>query len=137
MHRFSRMHLSPEAALRSVEHLDLEEKSRLADGLAVLAVIDHRRDYLAAGYSCTLDFCMQRLHMSQDRALKRIQVARVGLRFPEVFEHLADGRLSVTTPTRPRVSTTMNSVLIWIVPLFRKGELRPGCRCACGPAPRR
>jgi hypothetical protein len=97
MHRFDRMHLSPEATLRTAETLDLEEKSKLAEGIAVLAVIDHRRDYLAAGYACTLDFCVDRLHMSQDRALKRIQVARVALRFPQVFEYLADGRLSVST----------------------------------------
>ncbi len=97
MHRFHRMHLSPEAALHTVETLDLEEKSKLAEGVAVLAVIDHRRDYLAAGYSCTLHYCMDRLHISQDKALRRIQVARVALKFPEVFEYLADGRLSLAT----------------------------------------
>jgi len=97
MHRFSRMHLSPEAALRSLDAIDLEEKSKLAEGISLIAVIDHRRDYLAAGYSCTLSYCRERLHMSEDRALKRIQVARAALKFPEVFECLADGRLSVST----------------------------------------
>ena len=97
MHRFSRMHLSPADAMRKLDAIDLEEKARVAESVALIAVIDHRRDYLAAGYSCMRDYCMGRLHMSEDRALKRIQVARTALRFPEIFEHLADGRLSVST----------------------------------------
>jgi len=97
MHRFSRMHLSPEVAISRLEVIDLEEKSKLAEGIALIAVIDHRRDYLAAGYSCMRDYCMGRLRMSEGRALRRIQVARAALRFPELFEYLADGRLSVAT----------------------------------------
>ena len=97
MTRYSRMHLPPEVAMGNVDAIDLEEKSRIAEGLALIAVIDERRDYLAAGYSCMRSYCMGRLRMSEDRALRRIQVARVALRFPEVFECLADGRLSVAT----------------------------------------
>ena len=97
MHRFSRMHLSAADALRKLDAIDLEEKSRIAEGIALIAVIDHRRDYLGAGYTSMCRYCEERLHMSEDKALKRIQVARVALRFPEVFEYLADGRLSVST----------------------------------------
>jgi 5-methylcytosine-specific restriction endonuclease McrA len=97
MHRFSRMHLSAADAIRKLDVIDLEEKSRVAEGIALIAVIDHRRDYLQAGYASMCDYCMKHLHISEDRALKRIQVARVALRFPEVFEYLADGRLCVST----------------------------------------
>ena len=97
MHRFSRMHLSPEVALRNLDTIDLEEKNKLAEGIALIAVIDHRRDYLAAGYPSMFSYCTGRLHMSEDRAVRRIDVARVTLKFPEVLEYLADGRLSVTT----------------------------------------
>src|SRR6185436_5219202 len=97
MHRFSRMHLSAADALRKLDTIDLEEKSRIAEGIALIAVIDHRKDYLGAGYASMCRYCEERLHMSEDKALKRIQVARVALRFPEVFEYLADGRLSVST----------------------------------------
>ena len=90
-------HLSPEAARRQLDRVDLEEKGRLADGLALVALIDHRKDYLDAWYSSMLKYCVGRLHMSEDRALRRIQVARVARCFVEVFESLADGRLSVTT----------------------------------------
>ena len=97
MHRFSRMHLSPEVAMRSLDAIDLEEKTRTAESVALIAVLDHRRDYLGAGYSCMRDYCIGRLHMSEGRALRRIQVARAALKFPDVFEWLADGRLSVAT----------------------------------------
>jgi len=97
MHRYSRMHLTPADAMRSLETIDLEEKSRIAEGIALIAVLDQRRDFLAAGYSSMRSYCMDRLRMSEDKALRRIQVARVALRVPGLFEHLADGRLTVTT----------------------------------------
>ncbi len=97
MHRFSRMHLSAADALQKLDAIDLEEKARIAEGIALIAVIDHRKDYLGAGYSCMRDYCMGRLRMSADQAFRRIQVARLALNFPEVFEYLADGRLSLAT----------------------------------------
>ena len=97
MNRLSRLHLFPEVAMGNLDAIDLEEKSRLAEGLALIAVLDKREDYLAVGYSSMCSYCMGRLRMSEDKALRRIQVARVALLFPEVFECLADGRLSVST----------------------------------------
>ncbi len=97
MTRYSRMHLSPEVAMRALETADLEEKGRIAEGIALIAVIDQRRDFSDAGYSCMRSYCMDRLHMSEDKALRRIQVARAALCFPDLFECLADGRLTVTT----------------------------------------
>jgi hypothetical protein len=97
MHRFDRMHLTPDVALDRLDTVDLEEKSRVAEAIALIAVIDHRRDFLAAGYSCMRDYCTSRLHMSEDQAFRRIQVARAARLVPEVFEYLADGRLSLAT----------------------------------------
>jgi 5-methylcytosine-specific restriction endonuclease McrA len=91
------MHLSAADALRKLDAIDLEEKSRIAEGIALIAVIDHRRDYLGAGYSSMFTYCTGRLHMSEDKAVRRIEVARLALKVPQVLEHLADGRLSVTT----------------------------------------
>ena len=72
MHRFFRMHLSPDVVMSALDAIDLEEKSRIAEGVALLGVIDARKDYLAAGYSCMRSYCMGRLHMSEDKALRRI-----------------------------------------------------------------
>jgi hypothetical protein len=97
MHRFSRMHLSPADAIRNLERIELEVKSGTAEVIALIATIDARLDYRAAGFSCMRDFCMERLRLSEHKALRRIQVARAALLFPEVFECLADGRLSTST----------------------------------------
>ena len=126
MHRFSRMHLSPVDAMRKLDAIDLEEKTRIAEGIALIAVIDHRRDYLGAGYSCMRDYCMGRMHMSEDQAFRRIQVARVGLEHPEIFECLADGRLGVTTAAElaPHVNAESASGLIAAAAFKSKDEIR-------------
>ena len=126
MHRFSRMHLSPADAMRKLDAIDLEEKSRIAEGVALIAVLDHRRDYLAAGYASMLDYCMGRLHMSRDKALRRIQVARAALLFPEVFEYLADGRLSMTTASElaPHLEAESAADLLAASAFRTKDEIR-------------
>jgi hypothetical protein len=97
MHRFCRMHLSPEVARNTLDTIDVEEKSKVAEWLALIAVIEDRRDYLEAGYSCIRDYCMRRYHLSKDKAYRRIQVAKAAHRFPDLYEYIADGRLSVST----------------------------------------
>ena len=125
MHRFSRMHLSADIALRTLDTIDLEEKSRVAEGLALLAVIDERKDYLAAGYSCMRNYCMGRLHWSEDRTLRRLQVARAAHDMPELFEYLADGRLSVATAATvvPHLTQANSSVLLPAVAFKSRSEI--------------
>jgi hypothetical protein len=76
------MHLSTADALRKLDVIDLEEKTRVAEGIALIAVIDHRRDYLGAGYSSMFSYCTGRLHMSEDKAVRRIEAARLALKIP-------------------------------------------------------
>ena len=97
MSRFAVDHLSPLAARRRLDEVDLEEKSRLAEGLALIALIDERGDYLEAGYSCMQRYCIEYMHMSEEQAQRRIRVARLGRAFPGVFERLADGRLTLSS----------------------------------------
>lgn len=96
MSRFAVDHLTPVAARRRLDEVDLEEKSRLAEGLALIALMDARRDFLEAGYSSMQRYCMERLSMSEEQAQRRIRAARLGREFPAVFERIADGRLTVT-----------------------------------------
>ena len=70
MHRFSRMHLSPDEAMRKLDATDLGETSSIAEAIALIAVLDHRQDYLAAGYSCMRNYCMGRRRWSEDKALR-------------------------------------------------------------------
>jgi 5-methylcytosine-specific restriction endonuclease McrA len=41
-------------------------------------------------------YCVGRLHLSEDASSKRIQAARTAMRFPEIFEALAEGRLNLS-----------------------------------------
>jgi 5-methylcytosine-specific restriction endonuclease McrA len=120
------MYLSAADAMRKLDTIDLEEKNRVAEGIALIAVIDHRKDYLGAGYPCMLDYCMGRLHMSQPKALRRIQVARAALEFPDVFEYLANGRLSVTSAAElaPHLETGTAAELLAAVAFRSKEEIR-------------
>ena len=96
MSKFAVDHLSPLAARRRLDEVDLEEKSRLTEGLALIALIDARGDYLEAGYSSMQRYCMGHMQMSEEQAQRRIRAARLGRAFPGVFEHLADGRLTLS-----------------------------------------
>jgi 5-methylcytosine-specific restriction endonuclease McrA len=89
--------LSPAAARRRLLGVDLDEKAMLAEGLALIGLIDARGDHLEAGYTSMHAYCVGALRMSGDRALKRLQAARLARRFPAVLERVADGRLTVTT----------------------------------------
>ena len=41
-------------------------------------------------------YCVQRLRLSEDAALKRIQAARVARQFPVIFTALEEGRLHLS-----------------------------------------
>lgn len=60
--------------------------------IAHLAEIDRRRAYLALGYSSIFD-CSVRRMLGESRAMLRIQVARVCLRFPQILEAHSEGRI--------------------------------------------
>ncbi len=106
--------LSPEATRRRLDTVDLEEKSRLAEGLALIALMDSRGDYLEAGYSCMQKYCMGRLGMSEEKTTKRLVVARAGRKHAGVFERIADGRLSmsVVVVISPRLNESTASMLL-------------------------
>ncbi|MFN8587452.1 MAG: HNH endonuclease signature motif containing protein [Candidatus Eisenbacteria bacterium] len=117
--------LSPEAVRRRLDVVDLAEKQALAEALSLIALMDARGDYLEAGYSCMQKYCMGRLGMSEDRAGKRITVARAGRRFVGVFERLADGRLSVSAALvlAPRLCEANAEALLALAERRSRGEV--------------
>ncbi len=64
--------------------------------LAHIAEVDTRRLYLKHACSSMFAYCCQRLGMSEDEAYKRIRVARMARRFPEIFEMVAQGELHLS-----------------------------------------
>ena len=54
------------------------ERTHTAEHLADIAEVDERRLYVPAGYSSMHAYCVGELHLTEDAAYKRIQVARAG-----------------------------------------------------------
>lgn len=64
--------------------------------VAHLAEVEERRLHLKAGYGSLFTYCVTAHGMSEDEACRRIEVARLGRRFPDIFCLLASGELSLT-----------------------------------------
>lgn len=61
--------------------------------LRYLAVADERRVHVDRCLPSLLRMCTEEFGLDVDEAARLIQAARVGMRFPEVFERIADGSL--------------------------------------------
>jgi len=66
----------------------------VAEVLAHLGEVEERRLHLIGGFGSMFDYCLSRLHMSEGEAYRRIEVARLARRFPQLFEMLVRGELS-------------------------------------------
>ena len=82
--------------LRLLPKLVAEGRENTAKTIAVIAEVDRRRLYAPAGYESMRAYCLVELRLSEDAALKRIQVARASHEHPVLLEMLADGRLHLT-----------------------------------------
>jgi 5-methylcytosine-specific restriction endonuclease McrA len=89
-------HLADAELLRLLANLVAEGRENTARTVAVIAEVDRRELYVPAGYSSTMAYCVEKLGLSDDAALKRIQVARAARECPALLEWLADGRLHLT-----------------------------------------
>ena len=72
------------------------EREAVAHVIALLAEYDMRRLYLAEGYKSLFVFCTGALHVSEDAAYTRIQVARAARKCPEVLDALITGSVSLS-----------------------------------------
>jgi hypothetical protein len=89
-------HLSDAVLLRELASLVAQDRVTTATLLAHIAEVDARRLYVPAGYPSMHAYCVDELRLSEESALRRIQAARAGRRFPVLFEALAGGRLHLT-----------------------------------------
>jgi hypothetical protein len=90
------LHIRDEDLLRKLDALLTHERLTMAELLGVMAEVDARRLYAPAGYSSMFAFCVEKLHLSEDAAYKRIQAARAARRFPALLDAVANGRLHLT-----------------------------------------
>jgi len=73
-----------------------QDRVTTATLLAHIAEFDARRLYLPAAYPSMHAYCVGEFKLSEDVAYKRITAARLARRFPEIFEALAEGQMSIT-----------------------------------------
>ncbi len=80
----------------SAERIVATERRHVAAVIAHLAEILRRKAYLELGYKTRFDYCVKRLRLSEGGAWTRLQVANVARQFPQVLEHLVQGKVSLT-----------------------------------------
>lgn len=88
--------LSDQELMASLPAARAYERKATAEVIACLAEVDRRRLYLTEACSSLQAFCTQRLGYSENEAQKRIQVARLYQRLPQVLSELASGAIHLT-----------------------------------------
>ncbi len=88
--------LSTEQLDRSAEKLVRAEKRNLALLIAHLAEMSRRKGELEQGYKNLFEYWVKRLRLSEGSVARRLQVANVSRRFPQLLVALAENRISLT-----------------------------------------
>jgi len=88
--------MSDDRVLEGAEMLARRSNEITAELLAYLIEVDERGLHLREACSSLFAFCVERLHMSEAAAGKRITAARTARRFPRVLEMLAGGEIHLT-----------------------------------------
>ena len=88
--------LTTEALDRSAEETVRAEKRNVALVIAHIAEISRRKAELECGYKNIFDYCTRRLQLSEGSVARRLQVANVSRRFPQLLVALAENRISLT-----------------------------------------
>jgi len=96
MKSYSFVHLADQRVLCEYDAIEARENADTATALALLGEIDARRLYVPAGYHSMYAYCLQARHMSEDRACKRIRVARAAREFPTLYNAVAEGRVHLS-----------------------------------------
>ena len=88
--------LSTEELDDSIEKLVRAEKRNVALMIAHIAEMARRKGHLERGYKNLFEYCTRRLNLSEGSVARRIQVANVSRRFPQILLALAENRMSLT-----------------------------------------
>ena len=96
MNEYLLSHLSDKVLLSNLRALVVQGREQTAALLAHLAEVEARKLYVPDGYPSMYEYCVRKLHFSEDGALKRIRVARKARLHPALFTAIADGRVSLS-----------------------------------------
>ncbi|HVN41113.1 MAG TPA: hypothetical protein VMW19_23355 [Myxococcota bacterium] len=89
--------LSDAQLLESLKSLCGQGRAVLARLLAHLVEVEERRLHLEAACPSMFQFCVRRLGMSEDEACRRIHIARLVRRFPDLLVRIERGDLTLST----------------------------------------
>lgn len=89
--------LTDATLLDEVARLARNERDAVVLLIASLGELDRRRLYLGEGFGSLFAYCTQHLRLGEGAAYRRIEAARAARRFPDVLEHLAEGRLTLAS----------------------------------------
>src|SRR5579859_4072972 len=101
--------LSDVQLLEGLTSLVGQGRAVLARLLAHLVEVEERRLHLEAACPSMLQFCVQRLGMSEDEACRRIHAARLAHRFPDLLVRIERGELTLSTVGLLRDALTESS----------------------------
>jgi Domain of unknown function (DUF222) len=116
---YDRTNLDYDGLQQSFNTHATQESGAIAALLADIAEIDARHDFLRAGFESMRAYVMQKLHLTEDAAAKRIQVARLARELPALFPAIADGRLHLSSVLLLSARLTRANVDEWITAASR------------------
>jgi len=114
VYTYTLTHLDDDLLLRGFATLVAQDRRTTAALLAHIAEIDARHLYLRAGFESMRAYCVRELHLSDESAAKRLQVARLARELPALFPAIADGRLHLTAVLRLAARLNQWNVDEWI-----------------------
>ena len=89
--------IQDEQLLTSFAHVVRQEREAISSVVMHLAEIARRKLYAQDGYSSLFLYVTQKFHFSESAACRRIQAARLSLKFPEIIDLLEKGKLNLVT----------------------------------------
>ena len=89
--------LSNSELIARLESLVLNEKETTAEIVRHLAEVESRRLYASLGYSSLFDYAVKKLGYSKPAAMRRIGVARAGVKIPKVFSYLDEDKVTLSS----------------------------------------
>lgn len=120
MSLYDRAHLDDDSLEHSFDTHAAQECGAIASLLADIAEIDARHLFLRAGFESMRAYCMQKLHLTEDAAAKRIQVARLARELPALFPAIGGGGLHLTAVGLLASRLNRSNVDEWIAAAARK-----------------
>ncbi|MCP5044785.1 MAG: hypothetical protein GY944_27460, partial [bacterium] len=88
--------LSNEQLLAQLPVLRSKERRAIAEVIVYLAEVDRRKLFLREACSSLYTFCVERLGYSEDAAMKRMRVARLYRKLPQILDELTSGSIHLT-----------------------------------------